>query len=271
MELLVDEDVEDEVEVELDVDDEVDTLPELVEVELDVETLPELVDTLPELVEVDVEMLPELVELEVAPLLVLVDPPDELVEPPEVLVEPVLVDVMTTLPPELPPPPKKPPKKPPPNPPPQPPPITTGTSPPPDGCGGRGGSIGIAAMAIWGAGSQVVVVRVMMRRMRFTLRGATVRFAWCGAGRWTLAGAATLACLMYCGFDVLGLSATCTAPPPSSAPPAAVAASFTMAVRTDIILSLVRGPKRNRGLYNAPAIVCPVVEKRRDLRLAQSY
>jgi len=249
VEELVDEEVELEVEVdelvedEDDVDDEVlvDTLPELVEVELDVETLPELVETLPELVEVEVDTLPELVDDELPPPLVLelVDPPEELVDPPEVLVDPVLVEVITTLPPdEPPPPPKKPPKNPPPKPPP-PPPITTAPPPPPV-WEGRGGSIGRAAMAMAGAGSQVVVVRVITRRMRLTWRGGAIRRAWCGAAR-LACGAATLACLTYCGFEVFGASATCTAPPPISAPPAAVAASFTRAVRTDINLSLVRG------------------------------
>jgi len=101
----VEEDVEEDVEleVELEVDEDVlvelelVTLPDEVLVELDVETLPELVetfpedvltlpdevDTLPDEVEVEVETLPELVELDVAPELVLVDPPDEEVEPPD--------------------------------------------------------------------------------------------------------------------------------------------------------------------------------------------
>jgi hypothetical protein len=241
---LVDEDVEDEVdedvevdeEVELEVDDEVElevlTLPEEVEVELEVltlpdevETLPDDVLTLPDEVEVEVEMLPELVEVELPPELVLVDPPDDEVEPPEVEVEPVLVEVITTCPPELPPPPpKKPPKKPPPKPPPpQPPPITTGAPPPEEliGCCGRAGISGIAAMAICGAGSQVVV-RVITRRMRLTWRGAAAicRRARTGALA-TLTGAATFACFTYSGRPALGLSATWTAPPPMSAPPAA--------------------------------------------------
>lgn len=254
----VDDEVELEVEVELLVDDddevdedvllEVETLPELVEVELEVETLPLLVETLP-----------ELVELELPPELVLVDPPDELVEPPEVLVEPVLVEVITTLPPEEPPPPKNPPKKPPPKPPPQPPPITTGPPPPPPVCGGSGGSIGMAAIAICGAGSHVVVVRVMTRRMRLTWRCGTARWARCGIARFAL-GAATLACFTYCGFVVLGASATCTAPPPSNAPPAAVAASFTRAVRTDINLSLViAGGRCDPPRENPAAIDCPAL------------
>jgi hypothetical protein len=50
-----------------------------------------------------------------------------------------------------------------------------------------------------------------------------------------------LACLtyltcfdLYCGLSVIGFSATCTAPPASSAPPAAVAESLARADFTDI-------------------------------------
>jgi len=255
------------VDDEVDDDDEVllvlVMLPELVEVELEVETLPELVETLPELVEtlpelveVEVEMFPELVEVD--PPEELVEPPDELVEPPEVLVEPVLVEVITMFPPDELPPPKNPPKNPPPKPPPQPPPITTGPPPPPAVWGGSGGSIGSAAIAICGAGSQLIV-RVITRRMRLTWRGATVREArWIGT-RLALTGAATFACFTYCGFVVFGLSATCTAPPPSSAPPAAVATIFTRAVRTDINLSLVcTGAARSGGNDPSTAgLACP--------------
>ncbi len=122
--------------------DEVETLPELVEVDeleltapLEVETPPVEVETPP----VEVETPPvEVVELdEIPPVVVVlvrppvdddVEPPEVEVEPPEVEleVEPVLVEVITTLPldpPELPP--KKPPKKPPPKPKPPEPPITT--------------------------------------------------------------------------------------------------------------------------------------------------
>lgn len=89
----------------------------------------------------------------------------------------------------------------------------------------------MAAIAICGAGSQVIVF-VITRRARFTLRGALAMW------RFALTGAfATFACLTYCGFAVLGLSATCTAPPPRSAPPAATVASFAMAVFTDINFS----------------------------------
>lgn len=277
VELLVELDVDELVELDVDelvellVDDEVlvelldvtfpdevlvelleVTLPELVETLPDevltfpdeVDTFPDEVLTLPELVEVEVEMLPD--EVLVDPPEVLVEPPEVLdeLDPPEVLVDPVLVELITTDPPPLPPPPKNPPKKPPPMPPPQPPPITTGALLPPAGCGGIGGSIGIAAKAICGAGSHVVVVRVITRRTRFTLRGATATRLTRGAG-----ALATLACLTYCGREVFCPSATCTAPPPISAPPAAKAASLAMAVRTDIIFShyiLGREQRRNR-------------------------
>ena len=134
-------DVEELVLVE--VDDEVDELvDELVEVLELVETLPldevlELVDTFP-LDEEVVETLPEEVELDVAPLLVLVEPP---------LVLELVEAVKMALPLD---PPKKPPlKKPPPKPPPKPPlpPTTTAGAPPLDeniSPGGSGG-IGIGA------------------------------------------------------------------------------------------------------------------------------
>jgi len=252
----VEDEVDEDVEEELEVDDELE-----VEDDDEVLTLPEEVETLPELVEVEVEMLPDEVLVELPPVLVLVDPPELEVDPPEVEVEPVLVEVMTTCPPELPPPPKNPPKNPPP-PPQPPPPITTG-APPPDertGCGGSGGSIGIAAMAICGAGSQVVV-RVMTRRMRFTCLGAA---AMCRRARTGALACATLACFTYSGLPGLGLSATCTAPPPMSAPPAAYTASFAMAVRTDITgLSCPRGPACRSG---NPAGAMPPMRRSAEAR-----
>lgn len=201
-------------------------MPELVEVE--VETLPDEPPEPPD------DVLVEPPDVEVEPPEVEDEPPEVEVEPPEVEVEPVLVEVMTTEPPPPPlPPPKNPPPKPPPKPPPHPPPITTGVLPPDEltGCGGSGGSIGIAAIAICGAGSHVVVLEIT-RRARFTWRGALAiwRFALTGA-------LATFACFTYCGLLVFGFSATCTAPPPRSAPPAATVASFAMAVRTDIDFS----------------------------------
>jgi len=118
--------------------------------------------------------------------------------------------------------------------------------------------MGIAAIAIGCAGSQVVV-RVTTRRMRLTWRGAAAirRAARCGA--LAALGVATLACFTYCGWPVFGLSATWTAPPPISAPPAAKAASLAMAVRTDMVFSLssseaARVPKADGPL---PAAPCP--------------
>ncbi|MBL45226.1 MAG: hypothetical protein CMN71_11050 [Sphingomonadaceae bacterium] len=58
-------------------------------------------------------------------------------------------------------------------------------------------------------------------------------------GRGTARG---LACLtyftafdLYCGLSEIGFSATCTAPPASNAPPAAVAESLARADLTDIV------------------------------------
>lgn len=107
-------------------------------------------------------------------------------------VPPVVVEEMTSDPPPPPPPPKKPPKKPPPNPPPKPPepPITTGTEPPPPSNTGPGGGGGIkagggkgigccgplATVTTVGAGQEVTVRVVTVRRVRLTLRaGAPVR------------------------------------------------------------------------------------------------
>ena len=207
--------------------------------------MPELVETLP----VEVETPPvEVVELEVMPpvVVVLVRPPVELeVEPPEVeedeppleleveVEPPEVVVETTTLPPELLPPPKKPPKKPPPKPKPPEPPITV-TSPPPPcgvGIGGSGGSgIGIIASCCWAGAAQVTDL-VTTRRIFFIGRGAGVvrailRFIAFGF-------AAGLACLTYWTWAA-GASATCTAPPPTTAPPAATADNFTRAIRTDI-------------------------------------
>ena len=96
-----------------------------------------------------------------------------------------------------------------------------------------------------GCSHVVVVVWVTTRRMRRTLRGSA-------RAMWRLARGATvtsLECLTYCGVPVLGASATCTAPPPISAPPAATVASFARAVRTDMVFSLVpvAGELRNRN------------------------
>lgn len=126
----------------------VDELPLVVDVVL-VETLPLVVETLPEVVVVVVVPPPllellelELVELELDVELLVLEP-----------VLPVVVRSMLILPPELPPtnpPPKKPPPKPPPQPP-DPPPMTTGSPPPAGPAGdeiGMGGRYGTGASAM---------------------------------------------------------------------------------------------------------------------------
>ncbi len=249
-------DVEDEPLVEDEVLEEVDELDEVEDEPLvEVETLPEddeVEVTLPEEVEVDeppvdVEVDEPPVEVEVEPPEVLVDPPEvELELPPEppdeVEVEPLLVEVMTMSPPEEPLlPPKKPPKNPPPKPPPNPPPplVTTTVPPPLGGSGGiAGGGRGI--IAICGAGSHETV-RVTIRRTRLTLRGASRRTTRLRA----LTG--PLTCLTYCGAAEAGASATCTAPPPTSAPPAAQADSFARAIRTDISVAFSSSPEGTKG------------------------
>lgn len=72
-------------------------------------------------------------------------------------------------------------------------------------------------------------------RARTGSRRGTVR---CATGREV--GLACLTCLtcaedLYDGLSVIGFSATCTAPPARSAPPAAVADSFARAAFTDIV------------------------------------
>ena len=229
---------------------EVDTPP------VEVETPPVEVDTPPVEVVLELVIPPVVVVLVSPPVEVEVDPPvevkppveveleppDDEVEPPdvEVEVEPPEVVVETTTLPLLPPlPPKNPPKKPPPKPNPPEPPITTGPpSPPPEGIGicGNCGRTGMAIAICCGsaAGAQLTVL-VTTRRMRFILRGsaAAVRTILRLATR---AGAA-LACLTYCTLAA-GASATCTAPPPTTAPPAARADNFTSAIRTDISSAL---------------------------------
>lgn len=204
-----------------------DTFPEVV-VE---ETLPEVevvVDTLPD---VEVETLPEVVETPPVVVVVVLTSPLELVPP-------VVVEVMTTLPPPPPPPPpKKPPKKPPPKPPIGPPPITTGAPPPPPpetgmGAGGMyGGGSGTIAICGW---SQQV--RLMILRTRRVVRGCSLRTTR-AAGR--LAGCAVLAILsLRYSVVFVWVSATWTAPPPMIAQPAAQADSFARAIRTDMICAL---------------------------------
>ena len=253
-ELLLDDELDEDEE--LDDDDE----PELVTAPLDVLTLPDDVEIPP------VEVLTPPVEVEIPPVDVLTPPVDvetppvdvevltppvdvetppdvlDVLEPPEppddveLLMPPVLLDVdeITTVPPPLlPPPPEKPPKKPPPKPPPNPPdpPITTGTPPPPPpsygACGmngtGMGGIPWLATVTTVGVQVLVVVVRTTLRTrltLRTGVRCAILRaFTFFFATLYTCAG---------------GVSATCIAPPPISAPPQVHAQSFAKAIRTDI-------------------------------------
>jgi hypothetical protein len=81
----------------------------------------------------------------------------------------------------------------------------------------------------------LVVVVVTMRRARCTSRGAARR---------AITRLAGLAIFTLTGFTwwispLAGASETWTAPPPSIAPPAAAAASFAKAIRTDMICALV--------------------------------
>ncbi len=264
-------------EVELLPEDEV-TLPD--EVEVEVETPPVEVETPP----VEVETPPVVVELVIPPLELLVElppePPEELeVEPPEVEVEPVLVEETTTLPPPLLPPPKNPPKKPPPNPPLEPP-ITIGTPPEPPWCsGGIGGKYGagIGTIAIC-CGAAQEVVRVIVRRRRWRVGAvATWRRAM-----WRTARGGLFTCLTYWAGPRAGASATCTAPPPISAPPAAQADNFARAIRTDISLRLLSlsgpatiklrtpVPRERQRVLNATTVLTVIPGSRtgkiRDLR-----
>ncbi len=75
----------------------------------------------------------------------------------------------------------------------------------------------------------------MMRRARFTSRGGSFLISRL-AGRTGLAVLAILT-LRY-STVLLCVSATCTAPPPMIAQPAAQADSLARAIRTDMIVSL---------------------------------
>jgi len=236
------DDVEDDVEVEVDVDD-VDVMPPV-----DVDD----VDVMPPVEVDDVEVMPPVdVDVEL--------PPDD------VDVDPVLVEVMTIEPPPPPPPPKKPPKKPPPKPPNPPPPMTIGAPPPPPdiGWGGRGGiyGAGIGTIAISGASQHVFFTT---RRTRLTVRGASARCSTRGLTTTRLSRFAFLTCLTYC-VCLAGVSATWTAPPPISAPPATAADSFASAIRTDISeLSLhMPGPGRDAAIGHARE---PNASKRAETR-----
>lgn len=246
----VEDDDADDVEALVDPEDAddvlVDTLPlEDVEVEVDTFPLDEVdVDTFPL---DDVETLP-LDELDTSPLLppdadevlLVLDTPPVLVDDPpaDVDEEPLVLEVDETTiplePPDPPPPPKKPPaKKPPPIPPPPVPPTMTGPGPkpPPDmagisalaKAGGRGtGSAWLATVTTVGA--QTVLVRVTMR---LTIRR--------GAGR--AATRFVMTRLVIARFVISRCwddSATCTAPPPMTAPPQAHAHNFANAIFTDM-------------------------------------
>ena len=261
--------------------DEVETLPELVEVDelevtppVEVETPPVEVDTPPVLVEtppVDVET-PPVVEVELIPPVLVETPPVVVELPPlevddelppvevELAIPPVVVLVTTTEPPLLLEPPKKPPKKPPPKPkPPLPPTITVWPPLPPSGigCCGNCGIIGTAATAICGACWQVVVrvtTRVILRFLAgWTLatRTAALRFTTLGLVVW----AERLACLTYCVWAA-GASAMWTAPPPATAPPAVNNATFARAIRTDISSALFQ-PVRGRRILRPLAACTP--------------
>lgn len=93
-------------------------------------------------------------------------------------------------------------------------------------------------MAYWRGGSHVLVEAVVtILRWRCT--------TWGGARRTIRRGLAILVLigLMWWISPEEGASETCTAPPPRTAPPAAQAASFANAIRTDMIVALVEIPK----------------------------
>jgi len=241
---LLDDEVEDDDE--LDVDDELELPPP----PLDVLTLPDEVDTPPVDVlkpPVDVEVLTPPVDVDTPPDVLDVLEPPELPDEVELLMPPVLVEVdeITTVPPPLPPPlpPTNPPKKPPPKPPPKPPepPITIGTPlPPSKGASGmKGTAIGgmpwVATVSMVGAHVDVVVVVRAIMRTRFTFRTG----ASCAIRR---ALGFFFATFCTCAE---GVSATCTAPPPISAPPQVQAHNFAKAMRTDIISTFFAPEKQN--------------------------
>lgn len=202
-----------------DVLDEV-LLDVLDEVELPVDVLVDVL--LPPVAEL---VLDPPVEVEV------LDPPVDVLEPPlDVDVDPpVLLDVVETkkpplllplLPTKKPPPPKKPP----PNPPVALPPTITGGVPPlpPIGPSASRSTSGAGAgllTTVTAPGAQLVVVTVL-RTMRL------------GAARCT--GFALIGLDLMWRMRSGGFSATCTAPPPITAPPQAQAQSFAKAIRTDI-------------------------------------
>ena len=235
LELEVDELVELDVDelVELDVDVLEVTFPE---VEVLVDTLPEVEDELPP-VEVEVDEPPVEVEVEL---------PLTLTVTPLLLPLVVVVELIETWPPPLEPP-KKPPKKPPPKPPPLEPPITIGTPPPLTTGAGAAGS-GTGAIANCCTSTQTFSPlrstscrgashsRVTMRLMVFTRCGTVRRTVLvCLTGLVVLTSFTDLTFLV----SAAGASATWTAPPTASAPPAATADSFARAILTeDMVCSL---------------------------------
>jgi hypothetical protein len=193
------------------------------------------------------------------PLLVEVEPPDVEVEPPDVEVEPPEVVVETTMLPPLepPPPPKKPPKKPPPNPPSPPPPITIGIPPPSAtiGCGGGGGMYcGTATIAISGCSQHSVFL--MTRRIFLVSFGVSAFLTT------RLTGFFTSLTLRY-WVSAAGFSAMWTAPPPTTAAPAATADNFARAIRTDI--SMLSFAFLSWRACRSVKPVCPCIEKRREI------
>ena len=188
--------------------------------------MPEDVETPP--VEVDTPPVVELVELVMPPV--------------ELLVE----EITTDPPPEPPLPPKKPPKKPPPPKPGPPPASTTGAPPLPD-------MTGISAAAGAGRGMGAAwVTTVMVCGAAFTVL-TTCRFATRTGRR-----GAAFTLLVLCSTAGRALSATCTAPPPMIAPPAAQAHNLANAIRTDIdptlYLSFAPGSHLNIS-SNDPAVI----------------
>ena len=225
--------VDDEVE-EPPVDEEVEEPPvDVDEPPVEVEEPPvDEVDEMLIVIPLDVPLDVLLEPLEV-PLLVPLDVPllDAEDDDPLALdeAEPPLDEIATPL---LPPPKKPPPKKPPKPPKPPVPPITAGTAatpPPPAGksATGKGGGSGTGVLAMLNAGGgQMVRVVVTTRRTfaaRRTATWRTIRLVF-----------------LTCATRGLADSATCTAPPPITAPPHAQAHSFAKAIRTDITLPFCR-------------------------------
>ena len=264
----VDELVELEVDELVELDELLDVEVEVLEVmfpavEVLVETLPDEDDVLVTLPEDDVlvtlpeddvlETLPELVEVELPPVEV-DDPPVEVdVELPltfttvpeeDPLVVLVVVELISTCPPP-PEPPKKPPKKPPPNPPKPPePPITTGVLPPPPLT--KPPPVGIASGAIANCCSSTQTFSPSRSMSRLGASHSKVTTRWT---RLILCGTTRRVFTYLTGFVVFtflvdlvvrtsfaGASATWTAPPTASAPPAATADNFARAILTDMVV-----------------------------------